>query len=143
MSIKAKQIHLVSRPDGIPTQANFETVEVDLPAPEAGQVLVKNHYMSVDPYMRGRMRAQGVYAEPYQLNQAMYGGAVGEVLESNADGLRAGDIVLNGAAWQDNFVANADTMQKFTPFDRDRLSLYLGTLGMPGMTDYVGLLKFG
>lgn len=143
MSITAKQVHLVSRPDGTPTQENFEIVEVELPTPGDGQVLVKNHYMSVDPYMRGRMRAQGVYAEPYGLNQAMYGGAVGEVVESNAEGLQAGDIVLNGGAWQDNLVANADTMQKFTPFDRERLSLYLGTLGMPGMTAYVGLLKFG
>lgn len=143
MSTKARQIHLVSRPDGLPTHENFEIVEVDLPAPGPGQVLVKNHYMSVDPYMRGRMRAQGVYAEPYALNQPMYGGAVGEVLESNADGLQAGDIVLNGAAWQDCFIADAATVNKFTPFDRDRLSLYLGTLGMPGMTAYVGLFRFG
>ncbi|NKB32584.1 MAG: zinc-binding dehydrogenase [Pseudomonadales bacterium] len=143
MSTKARQIHLVSRPAGMPTHEHFETVEVELPAPGDGQVLVKNHYMSVDPYMRGRMRAQGVYAEPYALKQPMYGGAVGEVLESNAAGLQAGDIVLNGAAWQDNFVADASTVSKFTPFDPERLSLYLGTLGMPGMTAYVGLFKFG
>ncbi len=143
MTIKARQVHLLSRPDGMPNHDHFEIVEVDLPAPGDGQVLVKNLYMSVDPYMRGRMRAQGVYAEPYQLNQPMYGGAVGEVLESNAEGLAAGDIVLNGAAWQDHFVADASTLNKFTPFDPERLSLYLGTLGMPGMTAYVGLLRFG
>ncbi|MED5412225.1 MAG: NADP-dependent oxidoreductase, partial [Pseudomonadota bacterium] len=143
MSITARQIHLVSRPDGMPNHDHFATVEVELPAPGDGQVLIKNHYMSVDPYMRGRMRAQGVYAEPYALNQPMHGGAVGEVLKSNAEGFEAGDIVLNGAAWQDNFLADASTVNKFTPFDMDRLSLYLGTLGMPGMTAYVGLLRFG
>ena len=143
MSIKARQIHLISRPTGIPCHENFEIVEVDLPVPANDQVLVKNLYMSVDPYMRGRMREQGVYAEPYQLNQPMYGGAIGQVLESNAEGIASGDIVLNGCAWQDSFVADASTVTKFTPFDPDRLSLYLGTLGMPGMTAYVGLLRFG
>ena len=95
MSITARQIHLVSRPDGMPNHDHFATVEVELPAPGDGQVLIKNHYMSVDPYMRGRMRAQGVYAEPYALNQPMHGGAVGEVLKSNAEGFEVGDIVLN------------------------------------------------
>jgi len=127
----------------MPNHDHFETVEVELPALGNGQVLIKNHYMSVDPYMRGRMRAQGVYAEPYALNQPMYGGAVGEVLKSNAEGFEVGDRVLNGAAWQDNFLADASSLNKLTPFDEDRLSLYLGTLGMPGMTAYVGLLRFG
>ena len=139
----AKQIHMLSRPEGTPSQEHFAIVEVDLPAPGEGEVLVKNHYMSVDPYMRGRMRAQGVYAEPYALNKAMWGGAVGEVIESNAEGLQAGDIVLNGGAWQDKFVTDGSTMSKFTPFDKGKLSLYLGTLGMPGMTAYVGLFRFG
>ena len=143
MSITARQIHLVSRPDGMPNHDHFATVEVELPALGDGQVLIKNHYMSVDPYMRGRMRAQGVYAEPYALNQPMYGGAVGEVLKSNAEGFEVGDTVLNGAAWQDNFLADASSLNKLTPFAEDRLSLYLGTLGMPGMTAYVGLLRFG
>jgi NADPH-dependent curcumin reductase CurA len=139
----AKQIHMLSRPEGTPSQEHFAIVEVDLPAPGEGQVLVKNHYMSVDPYMRGRMRAEGVYAEPYALNKAMWGGAVGEIVESNAEGLQAGDTVLSGGAWQDKFVADGSTMSKLTPFDKDKLSLYLGTLGMPGMTAYVGLFRFG
>ncbi len=139
----AKQIHMLSRPEGTPSQEHFAIVDVDLPAPAEGQVLVKNHYMSVDPYMRGRMRAQGVYAEPYALNKAMWGGAVGEIIESNAEGLKAGDTVLSGGAWQDKFVADGSTMSKLTPFDKDKLSLYLGTLGMPGMTAYVGLFRFG
>ena len=139
----AKQIHMLSRPEGTPSQEHFAIVDVDLPAPAEGQVLVKNHYLSVDPYMRGRMRAQGVYAEPYALNKAMWGGAVGEIVESNAEGLKAGDTVLSGGAWQDKFVADGSTMSKLTPFDKDKLSLYLGTLGMPGMTAYVGLFRFG
>jgi NADPH-dependent curcumin reductase CurA len=73
----------------------------------------------------------------------MYGGAVGEVIESKADGLNEGDIVLSGGAWQDRLIANSETVTQLTPFDVNRLSLYLGTLGMPGMTAYVGLFKFG
>lgn len=139
----ARQFHLVNRPQAMPEHSDFALVEVELPEPKAGEALVKNLYMSVDPYMRGRMRAQGVYAAPYELNKPMYGGAIGEVLESTDDSLQAGDIVLNQAAWQDSFVAAAEQLQKLEPFDRDRLSLYLGTLGMPGMTAYVGLLRFG
>ncbi len=78
----AKQVHLISRPSGMPTKANFKLVEVELPAPTDGEVLVKNLYMSVDPYMRGRMRENAVYAEAYALDSVMYGGAVGEVIES-------------------------------------------------------------
>ena len=140
---KARQIHLKSRPKGLPTQENFEIVNVELPPPRQGEVLIKNNFMSVDPYMRGRMRAEGVYAEPYGLNKPMYGGAVGEVIESKADGLKEGDIVLSGGAWQDRLIANSETVTQLTPFDVNRLSLYLGSLGMPGMTAYVGLFKFG
>ena len=135
----AKQILLISRPSGMPSHEHFKLVEVELPAPVAGEVLVKNHYMSVDPYMRGRMRENAVYAEAYALNSVMYGGAVGEVIESADPSLQAGDIVLSGAAWQDKFVAKANTLSKLEPFDPDQLSLYLGTLGMPGLTAYVGL----
>lgn len=140
---KATQIHLIERPDGLPDQSHFKKVELELAPPASGEVIVKNHYMSVDPYMRGRMRSEGVYAEPYALNQPMYGGAVGEIVESNDNELHVGDLVLNNAAWQDFFVARADDVSKLEPFDMSRLSLYLGTLGMPGMTAYVGLFRFG
>lgn len=118
-------------------------VEVELPAPETGQVLVENRYMSVDPYMRGRMRAEGVYAAPYPLNAPLYGGAVGEVLESGDENLQPGDIVLSQGAWQDRLLTKASRVQRLEPFDPERISLYLGTLGMPGMTAYVGLNRFG
>lgn len=139
----AKQVHLISRPSGMPSHENFAMVEVELNPPGDGEVLVKNLYMSVDPYMRGRMRADAVYAQAYGLNEVMYGGAVGEVLESADSSLQVGDIVLNGAAWQDKFLAKANTLSKLEPFDKEQLSLYLGTLGMPGLTAYVGLFKFG
>lgn len=127
----------------MPTSEHFELVSVELAPPAAGEVLVKNLYMSVDPYMRGRMREDAVYATAYAVGEVMYGGAVGEVVESNDGSLKVGDIVLNQAAWQDRFVARADTLSKLEPFDVDQLSLYLGTLGMPGLTAYVGLFKFG
>ena len=139
----AQQVHLKSRPAGMPTRDNFALVTVELPQPEAGEVLVKNLYMSVDPYMRGRMREDAVYAQAYAVNEVMYGGAIGEVIESNDPSLSAGDIVLNQKAWQDRFVAPANTVVKLEPFDRAQLSLYMGTLGMPGLTSYVGLFKFG
>ena len=140
---KARQIHLIRRPVGMPTHDDFALVEVALQPPDDGEVLVQNRFMSVDPYMRGRMRAEASYAAPYQLDTVMYGGAMGEVMESADASLQVGDIVLNGAAWQDKFVAPAATVSKLTPFDPDRLSLYLGTLGMPGLTAYVGLLTYG
>ena len=139
----AKQIHLISRPNGMPTAENFNLVEVELLSPTHGEVLVKNLYMSVDPYMRGRMRENAVYAEAYALDSVMYGGAVGEVVESADPSLKAGDIVLNGAAWQDKFIAKANAVSKVIPFDPEQLSLYIGTLGMPGLTAYVGLFKYG
>ena len=139
----AQQVHLKSRPAGMPTHDNFALVTVELPQPAAGEVLVKNLFMSVDPYMRGRMREDAVYAQAYAVNEVMYGGAIGEVIESNDPSLSAGDIVLNQKAWQDRFVAPANTVVKLEPFDRAQLSLYMGTLGMPGLTSYVGLFKFG
>ena len=139
----AQQVHLKSRPAGMPTHDNFALVTIELPQPAAGEVLVKNFYMSVDPYMRGRMREDAVYAQAYAVNEVMYGGAIGEVIESKDPSLTAGDIVLNQKAWQDRFVAPANTLVKLKPFDRAQLSLYMGTLGMPGLTSYVGLFKFG
>ena len=139
----ARQIQMISRPAGMPAHEHFKMVEVELPAPAAGEVLVENRYMSVDPYMRGRMRAEGVYAAPYPLNAPLYGGAVGEVLESGDENLQPGDIVLNPGAWQDRLLVKASHVERLEPFDPERVSLYLGTLGMPGMTAYVGLNRFG
>jgi NADPH-dependent curcumin reductase CurA len=139
----ANEIHLINRPSGLPSHSDVERVQLELQPPASGQVLIKNLYMSVDPYMRGRMRENAVYAQAYQLNKPMYGGAIGKVIESNSDHVEAGDIVLNQGAWRDSLVADDATVTVLQPFDNDSLSLYLGVLGMPGLTAYVGLQKFG
>ena len=139
----ANEIHLINRPSGLPSHSDVEKVQSELQPPASGQVLIKNLYMSVDPYMRGRMRENAVYAQAYQINKPMYGGAIGEVIESNSDRVKAGDIVLNQGAWRDRLVADDTNVTVLQPFDNDRLSLYLGALGMPGLTAYVGLQKFG
>ena len=144
MSIyKANEIHLINRPSGLPSRSDVDRVQVELQPPASGQILIKNLYMSVDPYMRGRMRENAVYAQAYQLNKPMYGGAIGKVIESNSDHVEAGDIVLNQGAWRDGLVADDTTVTVLQPFDNDSLSLYLGALGMPGLTAYGGLQKFG
>ncbi|MEC7893138.1 MAG: NADP-dependent oxidoreductase [Pseudomonadota bacterium] len=144
MSIyKANEIHLINRPSGLPSHSDVDRVQVELQPPASGQILIKNLYMSVDPYMRGRMRENAVYAQAYQLNKPMYGGAIGKVIESNSDQVKAGDVVLNQGAWRDGLVADDTSVTVLQPFDNDRLSLYLGALGMPGLTAYVGLQKFG
>ena len=127
----ANEIHLINRPSGLPSHSDVEQVQRELEPPASGQVLIGNLYMSVDPYMRGRMRENAVYAQAYQLNKPMYGGAIGEVIESNSDRVKAGDIVLNQGAWRDRLVADDSNVTVLQPFDNDRLSLYLGALACP------------
>ena len=138
----ANQIHLISRPSGLPTAENFKLKKVQLDAIVDQEILVKNIFMSVDPYMRGRMREDAVYAQGYPLNEVMYGGAIGEVIETLDPNFSPGDIVLNQRAWQDYFKGTGNELTRINPFDKNNISLYLGTLGMPGLTAYVGLFKF-
>lgn len=137
---KTREIHLAARPQGWPTDSNFRLVEVELPAPGPGQVLVRNLYMSVDPYMRGRMNDVRSYAPPYVLDAVMWGGAIGEVVESNVPSLVPGQIVLHEYGWREHVVANARELRVVDPDAAPSLSAYLGVLGMPGLTAYVGLL---
>jgi NADPH-dependent curcumin reductase CurA len=137
--MKTREVHLAARPQGWPVPEDFAIVESDV-APAEGEVLVRNLFMSVDPYMRGRMRDVKSYVPPYELNEAMYGGAVGEVVESRAAGLGAGDLVLHDLGWREHAVGPGKRFRKFTPEEGVPLSAYLGVLGMPGMTAYVGLL---
>src|SRR4051794_25739657 len=111
----SREIHLASRPHGWPTSENFRTVEVDLPDPGEGQVLVRNTFMSVDPYMRGRMNDMKSYVAPFQIGQALDGGAVGEVVLSRAKGFAPGDVVVNGKGWREHFVGNARELTKVDP----------------------------
>ncbi|WP_189240812.1 NADP-dependent oxidoreductase [Planomonospora parontospora] len=136
----SRQINLASRPSGWPTPDDFDLVEVDLPAPQEGQVLVRNRFMSVDPYMRGRMNDVESYVPPFRLGEPLEGGAIGEVVESRAPGLEAGDLVLHGFGWREQVVTDATRVRKVDPIEGVSPSAYLGVLGMPALTAYVGLL---
>ncbi|MBG0820139.1 NADP-dependent oxidoreductase [Planomonospora sp. ID91781] len=136
----SRQINLASRPSGWPTPDDFDLVEVDLPAIQEGQVLVRNRFMSVDPYMRGRMNDVESYVPPFRLGEPLEGGAVGEVVESRAPGLEAGDLVLHGFGWREQVVTEAARVRRVDPIEGVSPSAYLGVLGMPGLTAYVGLL---
>jgi len=130
---------LKSRPQGMPTHENFALV--DLPHRELaeGEVRVANRWLSVDPYMRGRMNDVKSYAPPFQLGEPMQGGAVGEVIESKAGGIAVGDMVLHMLGWRDEAVLPAAQVQKLPPLGASPQA-FLGQLGMPGMTAYFGLL---
>ncbi|MBZ6091202.1 MULTISPECIES: NADP-dependent oxidoreductase [Streptomyces] len=132
--------HLVTRPVGWPKPEDFALVEAEVPTPRDGQVLVRNLYVSVDPYMRGRMSAAKSYADPYELNKPMLGGAVGEVVASRAEGFAVGDHVLHSFGWREYAALDAKNAVKVDP-DAAPLSTYLGVLGMTGLTAYVGLLR--
>src|SRR5436305_9439117 len=106
MATMNRQFHLVSRPEGEATASNFRLVEAPLPALADGQVLVRHHYLSLDPYMRGRMNDAKSYAEPQKLDTVMQGGIVGEVVESRHADYRQGDKVVGVGGWQEHSIAN-------------------------------------
>ena len=140
MPVTSREIHLVSYPDGAPTPENFtlETAEVADPGPD--QILCRTVWMSVDPYMRGRM-TPGLksYVPPFELNTALDGGAVAEVVAGEAKGLKPGDYVVGfTGAWKEYFVSSGDGLQKVDP-NIAPLSAYLGVLGMPGFTAWAGV----
>lgn len=133
------QVVLASRPQGFPSEENFLFVESPMPRPAEGQVLVRNHYLSLDPYMRMRMNAEKSYAKRVELGEIMVGGTVGEVLESRHPMLRAGDFVVGALGWQLYGASDGAALRKIDPRAAP-LSLHLGTLGMPGVTAWMGLL---
>jgi hypothetical protein len=135
-----REIRLKSRPSGLPTHDNFEMASVELAAPGAGEVQVQNLWMTVDPYMRGRMNDVKSYAPPFQLGKAMDGGAIGQVVASNDPSLKIGDLVQSGFGWREGFNAPAGAMQKLNPGALP-VQAFLGAAGMPGLTAYAGLLK--
>ena len=138
---QSREVHLVNRPDATPLPSDFQVVTVDVPAPGAGEVQVRNSWMSVDPYMRGRMRDVKSYSAPFTLNAAMTGGAVGEVVISNDPTLQVGDLVQSMNGWREVFNAPAATVQKVSA--TIPAQAYLGVAGMPGLTAYVGLQSRG
>jgi NADPH-dependent curcumin reductase CurA len=138
-----RQWHLVSRPAAEAEVSNFRLVEAPLPALADGQVLVRHHFLSLDPYMRGRMNDAKNYAQPQPLDQVMQGGTVGEVVESRHPGYQAGDKVVGMGGWQEYSVVDAGSMGMLRKVDTTHvpLSAYLGAVGMPGVTAWYGLLK--
>lgn len=136
------QILLASRPTGMPTQDNFKFVETTIPTLSEGEVLIKTLYLSVDPYMRGRMNDQKSYSPPFKLNEVIQGGAVGEVVESKDPSLQKGDIITGMLGWQHYTAAPAKQVRKIDPKVAP-ITTALGILGMPGLTAYFGLLDIG
>ena len=134
-----KQILLAARPAGFPSESDFRLVESPIPQPSDGQVLVRVKYLSVDPYMRGRMRATASYAAPAEIGEVMIGGIVGEVIESRNPALKNGDIVEGMLGWRQYAVASPEELRKIDP-SLAPISTALGILGMPGLTAYFGLL---
>jgi NADPH-dependent curcumin reductase CurA len=137
-----RQILLKSRPEGAPGLDNFELVERPIPEPGEGEVLVRTHYLSLDPYMRGRMSAAKSYAKPAAVGEPMVGGTVGEIVASRNPKFSVGDMVLGFGGWQDYALSSGTALRKLDPAVAP-VSTALGVLGMPGMTAYVGLLEIG
>jgi NADPH-dependent curcumin reductase CurA len=139
--MKTRQILLASRPASTPTAANFRLEEAELPEPGAGEVLVRNVFMSVDPYMRGRMREGRSYAQPWEVGKPADGRAVGVVMKSSVPGLAAGDRVASMLGWREHYVTKVEGLNKLDP--SVPLSAYLGVLGVPGFTGWYGLKEIG
>ncbi|MFD6264004.1 NADP-dependent oxidoreductase [Micromonospora chalcea] len=139
MSGMNREIHLASRPQGWPTAENFRLVTTEVPTPGPGQVVVRNRFMSVDPYMRGRMNDVKSYVPPFALDAPLDGGAIGEVVAGEAEGVKPGDVVLHGLGWREYALVDARGARKVDP-DLAPVTAYLGVLGMTGLTAYAGLL---
>ncbi|GAA3189453.1 NADP-dependent oxidoreductase [Dactylosporangium siamense] len=138
-STASKVWHLAARPDGFPTSEHFRLVTEELPAPGPGQVLVRNDVMSVDPAMRGRMNDVPSYVAPFQVDEALEGGAVGTVVASGSPDVAVGDSVLHGLGWREYALLDAKHT-RVVDTTIAPASAYLGVLGMPGLTAYAGLL---
>ena len=136
--ITSSDVRLASRPKGMPTAANFSLVRTELESLEDQQVLVRNLFMSVDPYMRGRMNEGKSYIPPFEVGKPLEGGAIGEVIESRAKEFKEGDVVTSNLGWREYFISSPKELH---PVSRDLhpLSVYLGALGMTGMTAWAGL----
>ena len=139
MSQSAKRIVLASRPHGEPKPSDFRLEEYAAPTPAPGQVLLRTIWLSLDPYMRGRMSDGPSYAQPVPIGGVMEGGTVSEVISSNNPAFNKGDIVLSRAGWQTHALSDGKGLAKIDPAIAP-VSTAVGVLGMPGMTAYTGLL---
>jgi len=137
-----RQIQLAARPKGYPKDTDFRLVEAEIPRPVEGQMLCRTIYLSLDPYMRGRMNARASYVAGLEIGDVMTGGTVASVIESNLDEYEVGDFVVNGNGWQEYALSDGQGVRKLDPSVAP-LSTAIGVLGMPGQTAYVGLLDIG
>jgi NADPH-dependent curcumin reductase len=142
MTTTGRRIVLASRPVGEPKPSDFRIEEFSVPQPGAGEVLLRTQWLSLDPYMRGRMSDAPSYAKPVGVGDVMEGGTVAEVVASNNDRFKPGDVVLGHFGWQSHAVSNGKGLRKLDPA-LVPVSTALGVLGMPGMTAYTGLLEIG
>lgn len=141
MTTMSHQFHLASRPAGMPDRSNFKLKEAPLDPPKYGEITVRNTWLSVDPYMRGRMNDKPSYIPPFELNQPMDGAAIGVVEESSDDRFAIGDTVSHFAGWRDRAVIDADSASSIDPAIPPKA--YLGPLGVPGLAAYAGLMRIG
>ena len=142
MAVSARRVILKSRPVGVPKPSDFAVVEAPVPAPADGEILCRTIYLSLDPYMRGRISGVKSYAKGVDPGDLMVGGTVGEVLESKHPGFKPGELVQGYDGWQTHGVSKPAGVRKLDPAQAP-ISTALGVLGMPGMTAYVGLLDIG
>jgi len=142
MPATSRRVLLCRRPEGEPRPTDFEIVEAPVPGPGEGEVLTRTIYLSLDPYMRGRMNPGRSYAPSVELGQVMVGSTVGEVVESRNPAFTAGDVVVGYNGWQTHAVSAGAMLRRLDP-KQAPISTALGVLGMPGMTAYVGLLDIG
>lgn len=140
--MKITQIVLASRPIGVPSFENFRFEEVELRSISDGEIMIKPAYISVDPYMRGRMNDTKSYAPPYQLNEPIKGDIIGSIVESKSNKFKVGDTVLGTLPWA-TFIIQDDTQLKKIESSDIPASYYLGVLGMPGLTAYFGMMEIG
>lgn len=141
--LESRQIILKSRPDGVPSKDNFELQEVRLPSPADGELLIRNLCMSVDPYMRGRMRDVPSYVPPYQVGKPLDGRAIGRVMESNHPDYQPGDLLRSELGWREAFISNGEGLFKLPDLADVPPSAFLGVLGIPGMTAWSGFTQIG
>ena len=142
VNLVSREIRLKQRPVGLPTEEIFERVEVPVDEPADGEFLVRNIWMSVDPYMRGRMIDRKSYVPPYEIGKPLTGGCIGQVVASNHDTFAVGDYVSAMFGWREYWTSNGKGVTRIDPTAAP-IQTYLGTLGMPGLTAYVGLLRIG
>ncbi len=142
VKLKNRRILLASRPNGEPTASDFSLEAADVPELDDGKVLLRTLYLSLDPYMRGRMSAAKSYAKPVEIGEIMEGGTVSEVVKSNISSFKPGDVVLSYGGWQEYSISDGTGLRKLEE-SAAPITTALGVLGMPGMTAYVGLLNIG